>query len=144
VATPTYIIDPRTGNKATVTKFGQMVTSPIDYSTPKTVEMTVINTPYVLIEPVEEKAPVVTTFIMTANKAVGTNDATISVYAADTFNAPLPTEPEIKLELAKNSQLALSGLNLLLPEGKFILAQTNDNTIFLTIGFYRVPVERNL
>ena len=137
---PVHISDPKTGNKASVTEFGQLVVAPVDYSTPVTASMSVIDTPYMLISPVSGKAIVVTAMILTANRNIGINDATVTIYASDTADGVIPSTPEITLEMAKNSSLPLTGINFLIPKGKFLLAQTNDATVFLTVGFYRVPI----
>lgn len=133
------IQDPKTKNKAAVTEFGQLVVAPIDYSQPITAEMSSIDTPYLLISPVEEKGIVITTLILNANRNVGVNDATVVLYTADTKDAAVPASPEVKLQMIKSSSLPLTGLNLLIPKGKFVIAQTDDATVFVTLGFYRIP-----
>jgi len=134
------IQDPQTKNKAAVTEFGQLVVAPIDYSTPITAEMSNASTPYLLVSPIQGKAIVITALILNANKNVGVNDATVTLYTADTKDAVISASPEIQLQMIKNSNLPLTGLNFLIPEGKFVIAQTDDATIFLTLGFYRIPI----
>ena len=136
------IIDPLTKNSATVTEFGQFVVSPVDYSSPVTAAMTIPNLPYLLISPVEGKGVVITTVILTANRNIGVNDATVTLYTSDVADGPILANPEVQLEMIKSSSLPLAGLNLFIPEGRFIIAQTNDATVFVTLGFYRVPVSR--
>lgn len=136
------IIDPLTKNSATVTEFGQLVVSPVDYSSPVTAAMTIANSPYLLISPVEGKGVVITTVILTANRNVGVNDATVTLYTSDVADGIISANPEVQLEMIKSSSLPLAGLNLFIPEGRFIIAQTNDATVFVTLGFYRVPVSR--
>lgn len=140
MAAPTVLIDPVNGNKARVTEFGQLIVAPIAYSTPVTVEMSLIDTPYLFVCPVEGKSIVITSVVLTANKSVGVNDATINIYASDTDAGSVPVNPIVTLEMIKNSTLPLTGLNFIIPPGKFILATTSDNTIFATTGFYRVPI----
>lgn len=134
------IIDAKTKNKARVTEFGQLVVAPIDYSIPVTAEMDTVDTPFLLVTPEAGKSVVITTFLVSANRNVGVNDATVNLYTSDTIDGALPANPEVRLEIPKSSNLPLTGLNLLLPPGKFILAQTNDATVFVTLGYYRVPV----
>jgi hypothetical protein len=136
---PILICDPQTGYKAKVTEFGQLVVAPIAYSSPITAEMSLINTPYLLVSPVQDKSIVFTTLILTANRDVGVNDATVSIYTTATAEGILPANPEVALEMIKSSTLPLTGLNLLIPQGRFVFAQTNDNTVFITLGYYRVP-----
>jgi len=134
------IQDPQTKNKAAVTEFGQLIVAPIDYSSPITAEMSLVNTPYLLVSPVEGKGIVFTTLILTANRQVGVNDATVTIYTAETEDGAIPANPEVQLEMIKSSTLPLTGLNLLIPEGRFVLAQTDDATVFVTLGFYRIPI----
>lgn len=140
MSAPIVITDPMTGKAAMVSKFGQLITSPIDYSTPFTAAMSSSNTPYLLVSPIGGKSIVITTLILTANKSVGANDATVSIYTTDTIDGALTSTPEVQLEMIKKSSLPLTGLNLIIPEGKFLFAQTDDNTVYATIGYYRVPV----
>lgn len=134
------IVDPVTRMKARVTEFGQVVVAPVNYSTPVTVEMSSINTPYLLVSPKEGKSVVITAAILTANKSVGVNDATVTIYASDTADGAVTTDAIVSLEMIKNSTLPLTGLNFIVPPGKFILSTTNDATVFITAGYYTVPL----
>lgn len=134
------IKDGKTKNKAKVTKYGQLVTAPVDYSTPVARTLADIDTAYNFIEPMAGKSIVITDIIITANRQVGANDATVVLYEAGGVGELNATKDILNLEMIKQSQLVLTGLNLLVPSGLFINAKTNDNTVFITIMFYRVPV----
>jgi len=43
--------------------------------------------------------------------------------------------------MVKQTQLAVNGLNLIVPEGKFVNVKSDDTNIKITIMFYRVPAE---
>tara|TARA_R110000772_G_scaffold99814_1_gene199784 strand:+ start:444 stop:863 length:420 start_codon:yes stop_codon:yes gene_type:complete len=137
---PSVIADPYSGVKARVSEFGQLAVAPLAYSKPSFKKLTVVNTAYSFIAPEEGHQIVITDIILTANKAVGTNDATIDIYEAESPTTTVITTSIIELEMIKQSNLVLTGLNLLIPQGLWVNAKTDDNDVFVTIMFYRVPI----
>jgi hypothetical protein len=140
MAAPVYIVDPLTGNKAVVSEFGQLTVAPVAYSTPVQETLTVIDTAFTMIEPVDGKLIIITDIILTANKAVGVNDATVTLYTSQVANDLVPFSDILELEMIRSSSLPLTGLNTKIEPGLFVNAKTNDNDVFVTIMFYRVPV----
>ena len=136
---PIRIVDPHTGVGAKVTEFGQLVTSPIDYSVSSQIVATVDDLPYNLVGPEHGRSIIVTSIILTANKDVGVNDATVTVYSSSTETSTTG-EDVFQIELARNGQLVLSGLNLKVESGLFLNVKTNDTTVYATVLYYRVPV----
>ena len=141
MSTPAVIQDANSGNRAIVTRYGQLVTSPIDYSRPVAKTLDVINTAYNFVEPSADQRIVITDIVITANKNVGVNDATVTIYEASEIDATTSDNDILNLEIIKQTSLVLTGLNLIVGEGKYINAKTDDDDIFVTIMFYRVPVE---
>ena len=137
---PSVIADPYSGVKARVSEFGQLAVAPLAYSKPSFKKLTVVNTAYSFIAPEEGHQIVITDIILTANKAVGTNDATIDIYEAESPTTTVITTAIIELEMIKQSNLVLTGLNLLIPQGLWVNAKTDDNDVFLTLMYYRVPI----
>ena len=137
---PTHIVDPKTGNAAAVSEFGQLIVAPVDYSVSVQATMSDINTPYSLIEPMDGKLIIITDVLITANKSVGTNDATITLYTSNTEGALIEEGKVIEIELASRSNMIITGLNLKVDSGLYINSKTNDNTVFITLMYYRVPV----
>ena len=136
---PSRIVDPHTGVGAKVTEFGQLVTSPIDYSVSSQIVATVDDLPYNLVGPEHGRSIIVTSIILTANKDVGVNDATVTVYSSSTETSTTGADV-FQIELARNGQLVLSGLNLKVESGLFLNVKTNDTTVYATVLYYRVPV----
>ena len=136
---PIRIVDPHTGVGAKVTEFGQLVTSPIDYSVSSQIVANVDDLPYNLVGPEHGRSIIVTSIILTANKDVGVNDATVTVYSSSTETSTTG-EDVFQIELARNGQLVLSGLNLKVESGLFLNVKTNDTTVYATVLYYRVPV----
>ena len=137
---PSVIVDPYSGVKARVSEFGQLAVAPLAYSKPSFKKLTVVNTAYSFIAPEEGHQIVITDIILTANKAVGTNDATIDIYEAESPTTTVITTAIIELEMIKQSNLVLTGLNLLIPQGLWVNAKTDDNDVFVTLMYYRVPI----
>lgn len=141
MSTPVVIQDASSGNRATVTKFGQLVVSPVDYSVPVARTLDAINTAYNFVEPKDGKNIVITDIILTANKDVGAADALVTIYEAESDITTVSFKDIINLEMIKQTTLALNGLNMIVSAGKFVNAKTNDNDVFVTIMYYRVPVD---
>jgi len=140
MAAPVYIVDPKTGNKATVSEFGQLTISPVDYSTPVQEKLDVINTAFTMIEPVDGKLIIITDILLTANKSVGVNDATVSIYTSTVKGDLVAAGNIIELEMQQKSSLPITGINTKIDAGLYVNAKTDDNDIFVTIMYYRVPV----
>ena len=136
---PVRIVDPYSGVSAKVTEFGQLVTSPIDYSVSSQIVATVDDLPYTLVSPQNGRSIIITTVLLTANRNIGVNDATVTVYAASTATAT-SGDDIFQVELAKNGQLVLTGLNLRVNSGLFLNVKSNDSTVYATVLYYRVPV----
>ena len=138
---PVRITDPHTGVSARVSEFGQLAIAPLAYSEPSFTKLDVINTAFNFIEPKHGHQIVITDIVLTANRSVGANDATIDIYEADSPDSTVIVKAIIELEMIKQSNLALTGLNLLIPKGLWVNAKTDDNDVFVTLMYYRVPVE---
>tara|TARA_R110002096_G_scaffold276_1_gene1550 strand:+ start:54 stop:473 length:420 start_codon:yes stop_codon:yes gene_type:complete len=139
MSAPVRIIDPHTGIGARVTEFGQLVTSPIDYSLSSQVVAIVDDLPYTAVSPEQGRSIIITSIILTANKDVGVNDATVTLYSASTAGATTG-EDILQLELERNGKLVLTGLNLKVDGGLFLNIKTSDTIVYATILYYRVPV----
>lgn len=136
------IIDSKTGYRARVTKFGQLVTSPLQYSTPVGKELLIADEAVNFIAPKQNQGIVITDIIASANKDVSNTDpADITIYEADSIDSIIPVNVIVQPQLLRSQNIPLNGLNLLIPEGRWVNATTNDGGILLTIMFYRIPVE---
>ena len=139
MSAPVRIIDGLTGGSAKVTEFGQLVTSPIDYSVSSQIVASVDDLPYNLVAPEHGRAIIITSILLTANKNVGVNDATVTMYSSSTADATTGNDI-LQIELARNGQLILTGLNLRIDKGLFLNVKTNDETVYATVFYYRVPI----
>ena len=141
MATPSTIVDPDTRQSAKVTKFGQLIVAPIDYSDASAHDMDVISTAFNFITPSQDKSIVITDIIASANNNVSnTAPADIVIFEASSAVSITPLDIIVRPQLTRSNNFILTGLNLLTPPGRWVNATTTDNDILLTIMFYRVPV----
>jgi hypothetical protein len=126
-----------TDSKACVTERGQLVVAPLSFSTAYPVTVALINTAYNFVPPVGGRQFVVTDILLYANKGVGASDATVEIYEADATNETTVVRSIMILEMLKQTNRDITGLNLLISAGKWLNIKTDDNTIFATVmGYY--------
>lgn len=114
--------------------------APLAFSVPSNAEVDSTDTAFVLVEPSSGNDIIVTDILVYANKDVHpTNDATISIYSADTEISTTIVDDLLTTEIPKQKNRDLTGLNLLVGEGLYISAKTNSSTIFVTIYCYYTP-----
>ena len=136
------IKDPKTAIAARVTKYGQLVVAPIQYSTPVTVDIDTINTAFNFVAPKDGLSIVITDIFVSANNSVSnTTPAEIEIYTANAPDSTTVIDSILQPRLTRSSNVPMTGLNLLIDEGVWINGKTNDNDILLTIMFYRIPVD---
>lgn len=142
MAAPSVIKDHKTGQLARVTEFGQLVVAPLAYSTPIEATMVTPGVAYNLIEPSGGQSIVITDIVASADKNVSaTTPAEVLIYEAEAPDTLASVANIVTPELVRAGNFILTGLNLIIPEGLWVNATTDDATIKLTIMFYRVPVE---
>ncbi len=135
--------DSKTGQMVRVTRFGQLVVSPLDYSDPIARELLVIDTAVNFLTPLAGHSIVITDIIVNTDKDVSpTTPADIEIYEADAVDSLIAAPSIIRPQLVRADSMVLTGLNFLVPEGKWINAKTTDAGVLITLAFYRVPVEK--
>ena len=123
--------------KVAVSKRGQLITGPIEYSTAFSVEANVNDTAFNFVPPIAGQRFVLTDILLYANKGVGASDATVELYEATGDTVTTVTRSILVIEMLKQTSRDITGLNLICSEGLWINIKTNDNTIFATImGYY--------
>ncbi len=143
MTTAVGIKDATGGAVARVTEFGQLVVAPLAYSEPVKQNLNVIDTAFNFLTPLADHSIVITDIIASADKGVSVTDpAEVEIYQADSVDSLIEAPGIVSPRLLRGGDLVLNGLNLIVPEGKWINAKTNDANILVTIMFYRVPVEK--
>lgn len=142
MATPVIIKDNNSGITVKVTEFGQLVVAPLQYSIPISDSLDAINVAFNFIRPQQDHSIVITDIIVSADNSVSnTAPAEIEIYEATEPDTTVIDTGIVSPRLTRADNLALTGLNLIIPEGKFVNAKTNDDNVLVTIMFYRVPAE---
>lgn len=120
-----------------VTPHGELVVAPLAPNVSKHHTMSSVNTAYNFAIPIHGKIMRLQNILIYANKGVGVNDATIEIYTTNAIDSLTVIDTIMTLELPKYGSRDLLGLNLELPEGVFLNAKTDDNTIYATMmGYY--------
>jgi len=128
------------GDLAKVSPYGQLVVAPLDFSTAHAVVVDTINTAFNFVGPVMGKQFVVTDILIYADKGVGVNDASVDLYEATGSDVTTVSKAILCTEMVKQTTLSMTGLNLIVTEGRWLNIKTNDNTIFATVMGYYVSV----
>ena len=136
---PCLIIDPDTNAVAKVTRFGQLITAPIAYSDAASQNLDQTDTAFNLAVPEHGKGIVVTGVIASADKSVSaTTPADIVIYESDAADSLTELEVVVRPQLIKANNFILTGLNLITPNGVWINAKTTDESVLVTLMFYRL------
>ena len=119
-------------------KIGQVITAPYAYDLVKAITLDVDAQVYNFYKPRVGKSFVVTGIILNANKSV-TSECVVDVYQGATVDDSDITNNILKVEMLKNTALPLLGLNILVQDGKWVNAKTDDDDVFCTIMGYYIP-----
>jgi len=141
MAVPSKIVDPSSGKSATVTKFGQLVVAPVDYSTPVSKQITTINTAFNFASPEAGQDIVITDIILIAARSAPISGSIVEVYESLLPSSITPEETILVADLPRQENITLTGLNLFVPGGRFVNVKSDGVDISATIMFYRVPKE---
>jgi hypothetical protein len=126
------------GYQAKVTKRGQLVTAPLDYSTAYFNAVNAVDTAFEVTGPNASRQFVITDILLDADKNVSANTAgTIVLYEADSGTSTTATKTILTIEMLKNTARVITGINLIVTAGKWLNIKTTDATIYATIlGYY--------
>lgn len=135
----TTLVHGRTGKKARVTEYGELVTGRYDYSTPVYSSLSSTGTAYNFFVPKMKTRLVITDILIDADRNVSnTVPATIDIYESSGVSDTTVDKQILKVELLRNTSRDLTGLNLIASEGKWINAKTDDATVNITIAGYYI------
>lgn len=140
---PVRIIGRDGKTQSEVTPFGQLVVAPLAFSTPATAS---ILTPaqqgvaFNVIGPKQGHIIVITDILLSTNKDVGPDGSLITIYEATTADELASLGDILEVQLLKNIFAPISGLNLGVPQGRFVNIRADDDDVFVTIMFYRAKI----
>lgn len=127
------IKDSTTGDLAKVTARGQLVTSPLEFSTPCSQNITCSNTAFNFAAPQSGKIFVITDVIVSSGSGAS---QTIEIFEADSTTSITVVTQIFELVLSAKTVVPLGGLNWLLTEGKWLNAKSDGTTAMVTIAGY--------
>ena len=125
-------------NRAKVTHRGQLVTAPLSFSEPYTATANATGTAFVLAAAKVGKRFVITDILLDADKNVSASTAgTVVLYEATAAASTTEAKTILSIEMLKNTNRSITGLNLIVTENVWLNIKTTDATIYATIlGYY--------
>ena len=122
---------------AKVTSRGELVVGQLDFSSAYNATADVAGTGYNLVEPKAGCRFVITAILVYADKDVGVNDATVTIYEASAPDTATVDDTIATFEIPEKTARDWVGLNLIVSEGKWVNIKTDDDDVFATIlGYY--------
>jgi len=133
------IIDPATGQKASVTPRGQLIVGSISFSESFIANVDTANTAFNLVLPKGNKKFIITGIILVGDKSINTNiDAVVIIYESSTLAGIVEDNALLDVNVSRSTSLPVIGLNLITENAaKFINVKSSDVNIKVTLlGFY--------
>ena len=126
------------GRVASVTSDGALAVGPVSFNLIEFNELDTTVTAYNFYSPKSGKQFVVTAIFAYGDKQVGLGtNATVEVYEASSTTETTVDKIIMQFEIGQNQFHPFTSLNLLVNEGKFINAKTDDDDVHMNIlGYY--------
>lgn len=137
----TRVVGGEKRNEATVTDFGQLVTSPLAFSTFFNASTISNNVPVNVIEPAKRRKFIITDIIISGDRSVGVNGAVTAIYESNVSGTDtVQTKLIITEEIAKQTRMVATGLNIEVTEGRWVNVVSDDVIVRCNIGGYYVKI----
>jgi len=127
------------GYTARVTKTGELVTAPLKYDETDFKSLTATGTAYNFYGPRIGQQFVISGFVAVSDKNI-TADAVVQIYEASAVDSASVSKTLVQFAITKNSVVAPTPLRILVSEGFWVNAQTDDATINVTMFGYYIPL----
>lgn len=125
-------------NAVRVSSNGELVVAPLESNASQHHKMDTINTAYNFAPIIAGRSMILQNILVYGNKNVGVNDATVTIYTADSPTSTTPIDIILEFEVPEKQARDIIGLNLEISEGLHLNAKTDDNDVFLTMmGYYK-------
>jgi hypothetical protein len=139
MAVPFNIEGSSNGNRARVSRNGELIVSPLSHDDTSFQNMVLIDTAYNFYTPESGKEFIITSLIVFADKSISdTSPTIIEVYEASQPDTTTVDKTLLQFGMAKLSTLPIVPLRLKVNAGKYINAKTDDNNVLMTIMGYHV------
>ena len=124
------------GNRATISKRGEIAANDLEYSSAYTVNADAINTAYNFVPPIAGKRFVIKSITLSADKDVGVDGSTITIYEASTATTTTEDKQLFKIVMPQKTNFTKPS-NILVTEGKWVSLKHDDDDVLGTIeGYY--------
>ncbi len=134
------LVDGKSGQTVKVTSRGQLVTSPLEFSTVVEHPLAVINTAYNFAVPRTRKQGVITDIILSGGKSIGTGGSLVEVYTANSPDSTDVIDSIFTTSLAKSTNIPLTGLNWTYPTGVWLNVKCDDSIVYASLAGYYIDV----
>lgn len=137
MAVPFLIIGPN-GKEVQVTGSGELVTAQLHYEETVFKELAEDNIGYNFFEPLPGQQFVITGFIAVGDQQItGNANANVVIYEADSTSSITVDKILVQFVIKQDQDIPMAGLHVLVNEGKFINAKTDDDDVHMTLmGYY--------
>lgn len=134
----TYIIDPRSSKKASVSGGGYLAVGPFHPSESFNAELGEPDVPVNILPAKTNTIFTITGIVLTGNKQVdNVVDATVTIYEATGATSAVQSKVLLEVPVARSGNLTMTALHLDASESVYINGVTDDDDIFVTIlGYY--------
>ena len=136
---PVHLLDGTgTKSRACVTSIGQLVVAPFAYDDVVAKTTAVDNVPINFYPPRAGYQFVITSILLTADSNV-TGSSVIDVYEANDVADTVISKAILHIDLLKNNYRDITGMNIIVTEGKFVNLKADDTDVSAVITGYYVP-----
>ena len=130
----------RKGKAVDVAGSGHLVVGEHAFNETVPKDLSSTNTAFNFYRPMAQKQFIIKGIVAKANKDVSTStDADLIIYEGATNVTTTVDKTLFQAAMTKHDSLILLPLNIIVNEGKFINAKTDDASIFVTIMGYYIP-----
>ena len=128
-----------TSNFVKVTNQNQLVVGELDFTTTVQNDIDIVDTAFNFFKPQAGKIFIITQILVNATRSASVNGTVVEIYQASSASSTTVDEQTFKLDIARQQVIALSGLNIRIPQGKFLNVKADSVVVLVTIGGYFAP-----
>lgn len=127
-------------NRASITSRGALVVAPYSYDETEVKTLGTADAGVTFYKPVVNKRFVITGVLAAGNLSIAANAlATVTIFESATEDSATSTKDRLQFGMTRLQVETISPLNILIKEGVFLNAKTDDDDILMTIMGYFVP-----
>ena len=135
-----HITDGKRGtkDKVMVSSIGQLITAPYAYDEVEYIDLAADDTGYTFFKPILGFQFVLTGVDVTVSREVPTQ-CVVDIYESVGEDSATIAKSIFEFDMLKNAHRGLVGLNVLISEGVFLNAKSDDTSVFTTLMGYYIP-----